>query len=106
MKELKVIDAIEKKESEIRELEEQKANLLNEIEEIKAENPVQILEHDLKVINKTFEELFNLKGNYSSYDAAEESLNEIFHEIEIELETLEEELSVNAVEESIEVESN
>lgn len=99
MEELKVIDSIEKKESEIKKLEEQKLNLLNEIRELVANNPVQILEHDLKVMANTFEVLFKLKGNYSTYERAEESLNEVYSEIQILLEEPEEDSSVNAVEE-------
>lgn len=77
-----------------------------EIEEIKAKNPVQILEHDLKVIDNTFKELFKLKGTYASYDKAENTLNELYSEIQITLEAFEYELSVNEVEEPVESESN
>ena len=66
----------------------------------------QISCEPLKVIDNTFKELFELKGTYASYDKAENTLNELYSEIQITLEAFEYELSVNEVEEPVESESD
>ena len=100
--------------SEIEGLNSDITDLINKSRELRAEkeaiikdNYEIVLEHDLKVISETIED-FNTICNrdYTNFSETSIRLNRLFEEVNTKFLRIKEESSVNATEETVEMEAN
>lgn len=98
---------IEGLNSDLSDLYNKKRELRAEKEAIIKDNYEIVLENDLKVISKTIE-VFNAICNkeYTNFSETSIRLNRLFGEVNTKFLRIKEDSSVNAVEESVEMEAN
>jgi len=98
---------IEGLNSDLSDLYNKKRELRAEKEAIIKDNYEIVLEYDLKVISKTIE-VYNAICNkeYTNFSKTSIRLNRLFEEVNTKFLRIKEDSSVNAVEESVEMEAN
>jgi len=98
---------IEGLNSDLSDLYNKKRELRAEKEAIIKDNYEIVLEYDLKVISKTIE-VYNAICNkeYTNFSETSIRLNRLFEEVNTKFLRIKEDSSVNAVEESVEMEAN
>jgi len=98
---------IEGLDSDLSDLYNKKRELRAEKEAIIKDNYEIVLEYDLKVISKTIE-VYNAICNkeYTNFSETSIRLNRLFEEVNTKFLRIKEDSSVNAVEESVEMEAN
>ena len=98
---------IEGLNSDLSDLYNKKRELRAEKEAIIKDNYEIVLEHDLKVISETIE-VYNAICNkeYTNFSETSIRLNRLFEEVNTKFLRIKEDSSVNAVEESVEMEAN